>query len=229
MSKNEQRRYIILAVIFIVFSVIAFAAPFNKNGVFWLSYLFGVIAILFQIYVFKIAFSDGADIKSKFYGFPIARVGVIYLTVQLVLSLIQMAASGYLKTWMAAIINIIPVALAVIGTIAADVMREEVKEQEVIVKRNIGNMRELQALSASLPALTNNQDLKKKLDQLAEEFRYSDPVTNDGSSILEDKLFRQLDQMKDELTAGDVTKAEEMFTAVLSTLNERNKACKESK
>ena len=229
MSKNEQRRYITLAVIFIVFSVIAFAAPFNKNGVFWLSYLFGVIAILFQIYVFKIAFSDGADIKSKFYGFPIARVGVIYLIVQLVLSLIQMAASGYLKTWMAAIINIIPVALAVIGTIAADVMREEVKEQEVIVKRNTGNMRELQALSASLPALTNDPDLKKKLDQLAEEFRYSDPVTNDGSSILEDKLFRQLDEMKELLNGNDIHNAGLLCSELLSTLNERNMICKRAK
>ena len=98
MGKNEIRGYIVDAILLIVFSVIAFAAPFAKTGVFWMAYLFGVIAIAYQIYVFQISFNQGDDVKSKFYGFPIARVGVIYLAVQLVLSLIEMclAASTFL-------------------------------------------------------------------------------------------------------------------------------------
>ena len=79
MGKNEIRGYIVDAIVFIIFSVISFAPPFHKAGVFWLAYIFGVIAIVYQIYVFKISFSQGDDVKSKFYGFPIARVGVIYL------------------------------------------------------------------------------------------------------------------------------------------------------
>ena len=67
MGKNEIRGYIVDAILLIVFSVIAFAAPFAKTGVFWMAYLFGVIAIAYQIYVFKISFDQGEDVKSKFY------------------------------------------------------------------------------------------------------------------------------------------------------------------
>ena len=56
MTKNETRRYIILAAIFFVFSVITFAAPFKRNAVFWLAYVFGAVAIVAQFCIFKVAF-----------------------------------------------------------------------------------------------------------------------------------------------------------------------------
>ena len=56
MSKNRLRGYITLAVLLAVFSVVAFAAPFSKTAVFWLAYVFGVIAIAYQIYVFQMSF-----------------------------------------------------------------------------------------------------------------------------------------------------------------------------
>ena len=230
MSKNEIRRYIILAVILVVFSVIAFAAPFTKNAVFWISYLFGVIAIAFQIYVFKIAFADGADTKSKFYGFPIARVGVIYLCAQIVLSLIQMGFSDYLKTWISVIVNILPIAFAVIGTVAADVVREEVERQEVKVKRDVSNMRSLQAASAALAGICSNASFKKKLEDLADQFKYSDPVSSDETIQIELKLQQDLEELKNALKAGENAEAlEKQFNMIKSDLQERNSICTASK
>ena len=48
MNKNATRGIIILAILLVVFSVIAFVIPFPKNTVFWIAYLCGVFAILFQ-------------------------------------------------------------------------------------------------------------------------------------------------------------------------------------
>ena len=56
MTKNETRGILLMAILFVVFSAIAFVIPFSKNGVFWIAYLFGVLAILFQIYIFKSSF-----------------------------------------------------------------------------------------------------------------------------------------------------------------------------
>ena len=58
MSKNRVRLYIILAVVFAVFSAIAFVAPFGHSAVFWLSYVFGVVAIAVQAYSWPKAFSS---------------------------------------------------------------------------------------------------------------------------------------------------------------------------
>ena len=54
MSKNKVRGYIVLGIIFLVFTVIAFAAPFSMKASFWIANVFGVLAIAYHIYVFKI-------------------------------------------------------------------------------------------------------------------------------------------------------------------------------
>ncbi|MCM1335363.1 MAG: hypothetical protein NC084_10960 [Bacteroides sp.] len=46
MNKNQIRFLVIVALVFVVFSVIAFAPPFARTGVFWLAYVFGVLAVI---------------------------------------------------------------------------------------------------------------------------------------------------------------------------------------
>lgn len=229
MSKNELREYIILAVIFTVFSVTAFAAPFERNTVFWFSYVFGVIAIVFQVYVFRIAFADGGDTKSKFYGFSIARVGVIYLVVQLGLSLIQMIAANHLKSWVSIIINILPIAFAVIGTVAADAVRDEVERQEEQVKTDVSMMKYLNTSVAALENLCQNDDIKKKIVKLTEEFRYSDPVSNEETVAAELELKDRIDDLQRVLIDGDANEAEKLCKVIMVKLTERNESAKNSK
>ena len=131
MSKNGLRGCIVLAVILAVFSVIAFAAPFSMTAAFWIAFISGVIAILFQIYVFGTSFSKGKDAKSRFYGFPIARIGIIYLVVQLAVSIAEMAWASKIPAWVVLIINVIIFAVAAIGCIAAETVRDEVVRQDV--------------------------------------------------------------------------------------------------
>ena len=91
MKKNTIRWWVLLGVVLVVYNVLAFALPFPKTAVFAVSYLFSMIAILAQIYVIRTAFYRGEGVKSKFYGFPIAKVGVIYLAIQLIGGLVFMA------------------------------------------------------------------------------------------------------------------------------------------
>lgn len=79
MKKNDVRWWVVLGVVLVVYNVLAFALPFPKTGSFVVSYLFSMVAILAQIYVIRTAFYRGEGVKSKFYGFPIATLGVIYL------------------------------------------------------------------------------------------------------------------------------------------------------
>ena len=87
--------------------LIAFAVPFARTTCFWVAYGFGVFAILFQLYIFKTSFAGNGDAKSRFYGFPIARLGIYYLVAQLILSVIEMALAGLIPTWPAIIINVL--------------------------------------------------------------------------------------------------------------------------
>lgn len=226
MGKNEIRGYIVDAVLLIVFSVIAFAAPFAKTGVFWMAYLFGVIAIAYQIYVFQISFSQGDDVKSKFYGFPIARVGVIYLAVQLVISLIEMCLAAIVPVWVAVIVNILPIAFALIGCIAAEVMRDEIVRQDIKIKTDVGNMRALQSQTASFVGMCQDAEVKKLLQDLADEFKYSDPVSSESTKEMETELKFLVNEIQRSLVDGDMKSVKDFLVRVKASLAERNQVCK---
>lgn len=226
MVKNEIRGYIVDAILLIVFSVIAFAAPFAKTGIFWMAYLFGVIAIAYQIYVFQISFNQGDDVKSKFYGFPIARVGVIYLTVQLVLSLIEMCLAAIVPVWVAVIVNILPIAFALIGCIAAEVMRDEIVHQDIKIKTDVGNMRALQSQTASFVGMSQDAVVKKQLQDLADDFKYSDPVSSEATQEMEMELKFLVNEIQRALVDGDMKSVEGFLVRVKASLAERNRVCK---
>ena len=227
MSKNDKRVYVSLAIIFIIFSFISFAVPyFTKNTVFFLAYIFAVIAIAFQVYVYRISSLGNGSAKSRFYGFPIVRVGIIYLVAQAVISLIEIALAAHIPSWVVLIINLFPIAFAVIGCMTTEAMRDEIVRQDVVIKKEVGNMRGLQSLSASLASQSQDQELRKELARLSEEFKYSDPVSSDNTIVMEKELNEQLIELQSAVIDNDIVSARTLCTKISVALKERNRICK---
>lgn len=213
----------------IVFSVIAFALPFPSGGAFWMAYCFGMLALCLQIYVFEVSFAKGKEVKSKFYGFPIARIGVIYLAIQVVLSFVEMALANIMPAWVALSVNIVLLALAMIGCVSADMMRDEIIRQDVQLIKNVSNMRELQSMTAALAGQCEDSELKKLLQKVADEFRFSDPVSADATMALESELKNQAREIQQALIDEDYMSARKMTNKMLVDLKERNRVCGLSK
>lgn len=224
MTKNASRGKIMLLILLAVFSVIAFVIPFPKNAVFWIAYICGIFAILFQLYIFKSSFGD-ADARSRFYGFPIARLGIYYLIIQLIASIIEITLSKFLPTWAVIIVNVLILAFALIGCITTETMRDEIANQDVKLKKNISNMRELQSISATLVGQCNNEEMKKSLQKLADEFRYSDPLTSEKTEELEVDMQSRIGDLQQAITDGDVEGAQTLCEKLLECLRERNRIC----
>ena len=228
MKKNAIRGYIILAILLAVFCVVAFAVPLARTTVFWLGFGFGIFALLFQLYIFKTAGANG-DAKSRFYGFPIARMGVYYLAAQLVISLIEMALAKALPVWVPLIVNILLAALAVIGCITVETMRDEIVQQDEKLKKNVSNMRELQSLTRTLVAQCPEGEIKTIIEKIADEFRFSDPVSSDSTYDLEANMRSQIGDIQQALVDGDPAAAKEMCSKLMGSLAERNRVCSMSK
>ena len=227
-NKNALRGYIILAILLAAFCAIAFALPFAKNAVFWIGFGFGLLALLFQLYIFKTSFTD-SDAKSRFYGFPIARIGVYYLAAQFVLSIVEMALAKVLPAWIPLLINILLAALAGIGCITAETMRNEIVHQDVKLKKNVSNMRDLQSLAASLAGQCTDDALLPTITRLADEFRYSDPVSSENTLELEADMRARLGDIQQALVDGDTDGVKQLCSKLTGTLAERNRICSVSK
>lgn len=227
MTKNATRGILILVILLVAFTAAAFAIPFLQNIVFWAAYFCGLIAILLQVYFFRTSFSK-ADAVSRFYGFPIARVGICYLVVQLCASFIEMALSYKIPEWMAILANILILAAALVGCITTETIRDEIVRQDETLKQNMYNMREMQT-AASAMADRCDGPMKDTLRKIAEELRYSDPVSSGRTAGMEADLRILLDRIRQAMADGDTETAGKLCEKFRADLAERNFTCKMSK
>lgn len=228
MTKNASRGIIVLVILMAVFSVIAFVIPFPKNTAFWIAYGCGMFAIVFQLYIFWSSFGR-KDARSRFYVFPIARLGVYYLIIQLLASVAEIALATFVPAWVVILINALILGAALIGCITTETMRDEVAAQDGKLCKSVSNMRELQSITALLPDRTGNAELKKMLQNLADEFRYSDPMTSDQTQGLEEDMARQVKELQQTLSDGHTDSAKTLCAKLLECLGERNRICSASK
>lgn len=229
MNKNAIRWWVVLGVVLVVYNVLAFALPFPKTAVFAVSYLFTTIAILAQIYVIRTAFYRGEGVKSKFYGFPIAKLGVIYLAVQLIAGLVFMALGLIVPVWLSLALYVVLLGIAAAGFVAADAARDEVVRQELKLEKDVSRMREFQAKGRALVTLNQIPEAARPLEKLAEDLRFSDPVSSEALTEIEDQLAECLAQLQEAVSAQKTEQILSVCQEAEHILAERNQLCKLSK
>ena len=229
LNEKEKKGVLVLALLFVVYTLIVLAVPFAKGGMFWLTYLFTAAAFGVQAYVFKLSFEKEAGAKSKFYGFPIARVGVLYLAVQIVLGLVFMALAAVAPVWLALVLYLALLVAAAVGVIATDSIRDEVERQDTQLKKDVATMRAMQSKAAALPARCEDATAKACLEKLAEEFRYSDPVSAPALADLETDMAATMEELSAAVTDGDNAAVLALCKKISATLAERNRLCKLNK
>ncbi len=157
LNKRQKQFVVILIIVAVVFSLVAFLIPFPKKSVFWTAFIFEIIALAVQIPIFKTAFDNVDELKSKVLGFPLFRVGYIYLGVQTALSL-SLFALGFIPKfpfWLALILCVVVLAGALICSITADIARDEIQTIETKQKKDTSFMNNLKSVSQSLISMTS--------------------------------------------------------------------------
>ena len=225
-NRYLSRAYIVLAILLIVFNVVAFAAPFERKDLFWIGYIFATVAVLFQIYILNTSFDSEGRAKHNFYGFPIATIGTIYLVIQLIVSFVEMlGADSKIPDWPIVILNVVILAAAMISCIGADIERIEAVRQEAKTAEGVSLMKSLIISTATLPELTDNAEMKKLLQNAAEKFRFSDPVSSTATAQIEAEMQQQIVEIEQLLSTGKIAEAKELTTKLLVNLSNRNRNC----
>lgn len=227
-KKHKTRINLILGIILAVFLVLMFALPFFRNNIFWVSFLFGVISIGIQFYV-QLKADEGNQAVSKFYRFPIARIGLLYMAVQLVLCLLMSALGQWVPLQMVVIIYVIVIAIAAIGLIAADTMREEVETLDRKLADNISFMRNLRSKVGMIISQCEMEDVRNEIERFAENLRFSDPMSSDAIKEIEQELFYCVDDLQKNIINNDAKAAIALCRRADAILAERNQQCKLNK
>lgn len=193
--KNKNWGYVILGILLLLFSVIAFMIPTEKTGAFWIAYIFTVIAIVAQIAIWKNTLGKESKLKSKFLGLPIVHIGVVYLLTQIVVFAI-FAAVPALPTWSAIVACTVISGFSVIFMISGEVSRGEIERVEANVQKKVFFIKELQADVELLIEQEKDAEIKNALQLLAEKIRFSDPMSDDTLSKIEGTILAKVSELK---------------------------------
>lgn len=225
MNKVTIRAVVAVAVLLVIYNLIAFVIPFAHTAAFWASYGFTLAAIAVACASIYIAFIKNPDVKSRFYGFPIARIGVLYGGTQLIVSLIVMALALWIPWWIPTLVYAIGMGAAVIGLISAEAVVEEIQTQDVKLQKDVSLMRSLQSKVSQIASQTDDAAIKA----LAEEFHYSDPVSCEAIADAEADLVATVDQLQAAFVDGDNEATTQLCRRTAALLAERNRLCKLNK
>ena len=225
MKKETIRAVAAAVILLILYHLVVFLLPFAKTTVFWISYLFTLVSFGVAALSIYISFIKAPNAMSRFYNFPIARLGVGYCVTQSVLGLIAMALGALIPGWVAVLVYAIKLGAALLGLISAETVVETVIAQDAKLKKDVTLLRGLQSKVSQMAAQSDDPALKA----LAEEFRYSDPVSSEDIAEAEAELSAIIDVLQGAFVDGDNAAVTQLCRRASVLLAERNRLCKLNK
>ncbi len=218
MMKNRKNAYLILAIAFVVFNVIALVIPIERTTSFWIAYAFTILAFVIQPAIWLIAFKDADTLSIKFLGIPIIHIGIVYLILQLVAFTVICIIP--VDSWLSVIVGIVLLGFTLIGVVAANFGKKVISGTDVKVKEKVSYIRTLQAEMELISDAEKDHSIKTELQKLTEAIRYSDPMSDYSLADIEKTISEKVSELK---SIGDKS---QLISEITNLVAERNKKCK---
>lgn len=227
MKKRMRSVLAVYVIALVVYSVVFFVVPFEKTGAVWTTYIFSVLALIAGPCIVCFAFWSGETIKSKIYGFPILRLGILYTVMQIVFSIIICIINSFVEVpvWIVVVASVLGIGCAGIGLIAADNTRDIIEKQENETVAQTKTAKYFRISIDEIVDLCEDAAVRKQLEKLSEEIRYSDPVSASELEDLEAKILGELEQLH-EVVADDAQAATVKIKKIAGLIADRNRRCK---
>lgn len=228
MSRTKQS-VLIGGVAFLLYNVLLFViAGFNYHGSpFWISYAFmltafgsiGVNAVLIK--------NRNLQPKDFMFSFPMLRHCAIFFVVELILSTVFMLLDSSDVSW---ILTFVPQCLAlaihVVLIVSCYMAHDTIKEIGNKVKDNTNYIKLLQVDIEMVAQKCTHPETKTAFERLAEDVRYSDPMSNDYLFELEKEITLAISNADLCVNQNDYATAMVLCKRAKMLLEERNKKVK---
>lgn len=227
MDKKQKSVIAVYVIIFIVFNILFWGVPFPKNTASIVVYVFSLISIIAALGITYIAFEKGSDVKSKVYGLPVFKMGIIYAAVQILFGIVICVIACFIEipTWISVVLSVILAGLVAIGVIATDSTRDIIIVQDEMLAAQTRKVKYFKLDMDSVIDKCKDAELKKKLEKFAEELKYSDPVSSDELESIEKKIADGIGNLS-ELVNKDNAAANDNLEELTNLLSDRNRRCK---
>ena len=229
LDKNTIKNLTIFAVVLVLYNVISFAIPFKHTPTFWGAYVFGTVAILLQIGIVLLAANGAETLRKKVYAFPVFRMGIIYLAVQLGVSLVFTVAANLIENfpgWIVYVISVIILGIFIILVLLTDTAKDEIIKIEEEEERQTVQVKTFRINIDSIMRRADDKELQKALEKLSDTAKYSDPVSCEELYAIESEITEKIGELGDLVRAGENDEAKTLTEQIIDLFEDRNAQCK---
>lgn len=230
-NKRVKSFITIYAIVGIVYILLFLLIPFAKAPASWVIFVFSLLSIAGGCGMTLYAFEKDEDLMSKFYGFPIFRLGYLYTLLQIGISVIFYVVGAFVNVpyWAGLIPSLILVGGAAAGMIAADNAKDYIEEIDTKTAAATKTITYFQIDIRDMVDMCQNETLRTPLCELATKFRYSDPVSSPATAEKEAQIKAQLEALKALIVAEETERSAEKIKQISNLLSSRNRICEASK
>ncbi len=220
LSKGQGISLFTAIVAFGIFNTVVFLAPLTHSVNFWLGYFFELFSLITMVLTLVLYFGKPAK-EEQFLSLPPVKVAWTYFVVQTALSVWEMI-SFPLSYILALIINLVLGAVFATIILALYAASGKIDKSEQFTQEKVIFIKQLKLDLDSLE--TDNDELSKKIKELSEDVRYSDPMSHSMLVRIEDSLSDTINELADNI--ADTDKAIELCDKATRLLKKRNEQCK---
>ena len=231
MNKKRKSAIAIYAIIAFVFIILSLLVPFPKPTSSWIMFAFSIVAIAAGLFISYYAFGKSKNLMSKFYGYPLFRIGYLYTGIQLILTIILYIIGAFVNVpyWIGLIISILLAGLAAIGCIVTDNARDIIEEIDTNEYASVQQVTQFQIDISDILDLCKDEEIKEPLSKLVTKFRYSDPVSSSKTADKEKEISDELEKLKSLISGGAKKDVLNEIDTVSTMLSTRNRMCEAGK
>ena len=220
-QKNLLLTGLIYAILLSVFNMLVFVIFKKHTSVFYMSYGFMTLAFVVQIVSMLLTFKK-TDVDTIFFGIPLASFSIFYLIAELCVGAIFMVFQN-VGTTIPLVIQIFILAAYLIVAIIALMARDTVQEIGDNVKEKVVQLKSVRVDVDVLLESCSDSELKTKLKKLSETIRYSDPMTNDAITDVEQLIQQKVSELRIYCENNEIEEAKKTCSSLEMLYVERNK------
>ena len=225
---------IVLALInLIIFSVFKPGSLETKSMklVFWFSYGFLTLSFLLQVVaMFTGRFEQG--VEAIFFGLPLFKIALLYFVITAILStvfMILVCLGVAVPFALMLVLECILLGIFAIAFIISLMHKNIVQEIDQKIKRNVFAIRSLVTDVETMAESVENREVKAKLDRLAEDIRYSDPMTSEVVAELDLQIKDIIAELEVYVANNELDGIEGKIRQAQLLVSKRNKRLADSK
>lgn len=218
---------IVYPIILVALAVAFFFIP-TKTNAGWVALGFTALAVIITT-VFSAKLAKNADTNRKaFYAKPVIKVATVYAVVQIIIGITLCVVSIFkpFSAWISTIVCLLWFIAAIASLIAANAVKKAIAPIETETEVKIRKVTEFRIDMTSVFEACRSDEIRRELEKLADDFKYSDPVSSPDTVEIEKKIASEIADLAKKVEADKTEKAKEGIRTVRNLLSERNRICK---